>query len=81
MVGIRVAPYELRTEDILAQAQNGFRGILELRLWTEEAGIIFRVPDSEGTKLCRGQRKFTGPDWVALCDRYLGEKYGSTLQD
>lgn len=87
MAGIRIAPCfpisdndEPRIADDLAQAQNGPKEILEC-LWGGEIGLILRVPDAEGTKPDREQRKFTGHEWVALCDRYWEETYGSSLQD
>lgn len=58
MVGARAASYlpiadcdELRVEDILAQPQNGVKGILEFCLWVEEAEIIDRPPDPQGVEL------------------------------
>lgn len=88
MTGVRIAPFrqsqngdEPRIEDILAQAQPGHKGILEFRLWAEDNGMIFRVPDTRGDKPDRGQSALTGLDWVHIIENYWSQKYGLTLQE
>lgn len=85
-VGVRIAQVsssagcdEPLAEDILAQAQNGVKAILEIRMWAEYEKVIFRVPDLAGINPDRDYRSCIGLEWAIRCDSYWDEKYGSTL--
>ena len=76
MASLRISPFlqnnnseEPPLADVLAQAQSGHKEILEFRLWAEEQGLIYRVPNDPG-KPDRGQRSLTGLAWVHAVGEY-----------